>query len=290
MSERRKLQGIGLRLLSVLLMTTTSAAVHGAADTVPIGQIIFWRSSLALIPIVLYMALREDFPKVLATSRPGMHATRSLLGVFSMALLFIALANLPVAVAQALAYLAPVMILPLAAFQLKEPLGARKYISVAIGFGGVVALLWEALELPGEGAVIGIAAGLAYAVTMAFIRIHTKRMTMTERSSTIAFYFALVAAVVGLLTLPFGWVSLTMSQFGWLATAGLVGGAGHIVSNEAVARAPVSTLAPFDYTGLIWALGFDFVLFATLPGPLGLAGLLAITGAALLVSLPETRR
>ncbi len=283
-NRNRFLEGVGLRLAAAFLMTAMSAAVHGAAAVAPIGQIMFWRSVLALVPILLYMAARRELPGALRTRRPGLHVTRSLLGAFSMGMSFLSLATLPVANAQALSYLAPVLVLPLAAVMLREDIGATVLAAVAVGFAGVIALLWDALAIPGEGALIGVGAGLAYAFTMAFVRVHTKRMMTTESASTIAFFFAIVSAAVGLATLPFGWASLTWPQFGWLALAGLLGGIGHIAANEAIARAPVSALAPFDFTGLIWALGFDLVLFAGLPGPLGLAGVFAITAAALLVT------
>lgn len=289
MDRRYFLQGIGLRLLAAFLMTAMSAAIHAAAQNAALGQIIFWRSAVALIPICVYMAARGEFPHALRTQQPKLHVVRSLFGVFSMALSFMSLAYLPVANAQAIGYLAPVLVLPLAAILLGETLTKAIFAGVFLGFGGVIALLWEALSLPGEGAVIGVAAGFAFAVTMAFVRVHTKKMTLTERSSTIAFYFAVVAAMVGLTSLPFGWPSLSWLQFGLLVAAGLIGGIGHIVANEATARAPVSTLAPFDFTGLIWALGFDIVLFSHVPGSLGLLGVFAITLAALLVTFSGSK-
>ena len=249
----------------------------------------FWRSALAIIPICLYMIWLKELPKGLKTKHPRLHVTRSLFGAFSMAMSFVSLAYLPVANAQALAYLAPILVLPLAAIMLKEQLTPAVFVAISLGFAGVVLLLWEAFELPGDGALIGVAAGVAYALTMAFVRVHTKTMTQTESSSCIAFYFAIVSAATGLVTFPFGWVALSWSVFGWLAFAGLIGGVGHIVANEAVARAPVSALAPFDFTGLIWALGFDLVLFSTVPGPLGYLGVFAITSAALLVTFARTR-
>ncbi|WP_386628791.1 DMT family transporter [Sulfitobacter geojensis] len=284
-SRKDFIEGVGLRLLAAFLMTAMSAAVHGAADVVPVGQIMFWRSALALVPICLYMIWRSEFPRALRTQRPGLHVTRSAFGAFSMAMSFLSLAYLPVANAQAIAYLAPVLVLPLAGVMLKEKLSPTVFLAVVVGFAGVVLLLWDALEMPGDGAVIGVIAGLAYAFTMAFVRVHTKTMTLTESASTIAFYFAIVAALIGLATAPFGWVALDLPLFSWLAFAGLIGGIGHIVSNEATARAPVSTLAPFDFTGLVWALGFDLVLFSVLPGALGLLGVFAITLAALIVTV-----
>lgn len=282
-------KGIALRLLAALLITVMSAAVHGAAKTVPVGQIMFWRSALAIVPIIAYLIYLGQFPHGLRTKRPGLHVTRSLFGAFSMVLSFVSLAYLPVANAQALAYLAPVLTLPLAALLLGERLTMAVIIAVGLGFAGVIALLWEALDLQGQGTLIGIAAGLGYAATMAFVRVHTKRMTESESSSAIAFYFAIVAALAGLVTLPFGWVSLSAEAFGWLVLAGASGGIGHIVANEAVARAPVSALAPFDFTGMVWALGLDLVIFAHFPGALGLVGVACITGAALLVSFRGQR-
>ena len=231
------------------------------------------------------MVWRGDFPNVLETQRPALHITRSFLGAFSMAMSFLSLAYLSVANAQALAYLAPALVLPLTATLLNERLSSSVFIAIFLGFAGVIFLLWDALSLPKEGAIIGVMAGLAFALTMAFVRVHTKTMTFTEHSTTIAFYFAIVAAMLGLTTLPFGWVTLNLSLIAWLVLAGLIGGVGHIVSNEAIARAPVSTLAPFEFTGLIWALGFDLILFATIPSINGLIGALTITLAAVIVTL-----
>jgi drug/metabolite transporter (DMT)-like permease len=281
--------GVGLRLLAAFLITAMSALVHGLAQTVPVGQIIFFRSAVALIPIVAYMALRGQLPGALATSRSGLHVTRSLFGTLSMAFSFVSLAYLPVANAQALGYLAPVLTLPLAALMLRERMTPAIIGAVALGFGGVIAMLWHAFDVPGNGALIGVGAGLGYAVTMAFVRVHIKAMTATENPATIAFYFALTASVAGLATLPFGWATIDLQSLLWLCGAGLLGGLAHIAATEAVARAPVGVLAPFDFTGLVWALGFDLVLFSVFPDTLGLLGAAAITGAALIVTFASAR-
>ena len=133
--------------------------------------------------------------------------------------------------------------------------------------------------------LLGVAAGLGYALTIAVLRVHTKQMLVTESASGVAFWFAVISLGVGLCSLPFGWVALSSGSLGWLVLAGVLGGLGHIASNEAVARTEVSRLAPFDFTGLVWALGFDLLLFRTLPGLWGLAGAFMITAAALTVTL-----
>lgn len=282
--------GVMLRLLAAFLVTAMSALIHALASEVPLGQIIFWRSFVAILPICLYAATKGNFPRALATRRPLLHLTRGSLGVLAMALSFLSLTYLPVADAMALSYLAPVLTLPMAALALGERLTPRILLAVAAGFGGVIAMLWEALALPGGGAMIGVAAGLGFAVLMAAVRVFIKSMTATETPAAIALYFAVAGSIAGLASLPFGWADLPLRDFALLAAAGLLGGLGHVASTEAVARAPVSAVAPFDFTGLVWALGFDVLIFGTVPGPLGTLGVGLITLAALLVTFAPAER
>lgn len=133
--------GAGLRLLAVFLVTCMSALIHAVGEAAALGQIIFWRSGVALVPILLYMAASGDFPSGLRTRRPGGHVMRSLFGAFSMGCSFLSLIYLPVANASALGYLAPVLTLPLAALLLGERLTPRLLLAVAAGFAGAMAFL-----------------------------------------------------------------------------------------------------------------------------------------------------
>lgn len=254
------LSGVALRLLAAALIVAMSACVHWAAKSAPVGQIMFWRSAVALIPIVTYLAVRGQLGS-LRTRQPMAHLTRGLFGAFSMLCSFVSFAYLPVANAQALAYLAPLLTLPLARRMLGEVLSRRLWIATGVGFAGVLCLLAADLAQPDTLAMIGIVAGVAYALTMAFVRVHVKGMTATESAGAIAFYFALLTMALSLISLPFGWVPVRGETMLALIGAGVLGGAAHIASGEAVARAPVSALAPFDYSGILWALGFDVLFF-----------------------------
>jgi drug/metabolite transporter (DMT)-like permease len=151
-------------------------------------------------------------------------------------------------------------------------------------------MLAGAMEAPRRGAIISVAAGLGFAATMTFARVHFKWMTATERTASIAFWFVAVGAVIGLATWPFGWVETPSPAAAPLAGAGISGGLGHIAAPEAIARAPVSVLAPFKFIGLIWALDFDVLPFDAAPGPWGLVGVAAIAAAALIVTFGGVRR
>ncbi|ETW13135.1 hypothetical protein ATO8_07986 [Roseivivax marinus] len=280
--------GLGLRLLAVFLLTAMSAAVHAAADSVPVGQIVFLRSAIALGPILIYMHLRGGIRPHLRTERPGAHLLRGALGGLSIGLSFLSLARLPVASAEALSFLAPILSLPLAALALGERVGRWAVLACLLGLGGTILMLWSALELPTDGAALGVAAGLGFALTMAVVRVLVRDMTRTEPAASIAFSMALISSLLALCTLPFGWVVPDAAAWRALVATGLLGGLAAIAGTEAAARAPVSTLAPIEYTGLVWALLFDVVLFATVPGWRAVAGGVTILAAALIATLAPT--
>lgn len=289
MTQNKLMTAILLRLLAAFLITAMSASVRGASAHAPVGQIIFWRSSVALVPIVIYMIIRREFPHALRTRYPRMQALRAGVGVTAMALAFFALSKLPVAVVEALGFLAPIIVLPLAAIMLGERLLRATVAATVLGLCGVMAVSWHAMSLPHEGVLIGLAAGLGFAVLAAVARVLVKQLTGIERASTIAFYFAAAGTVAGLATLPWGWAPMEFETARWLILAGVLGGCAHIAATEALLRAPVSVMGPFEYSGLIWAAGFDFVLFGMLPGPWAWIGMGLITMGGVLIVADRAR-
>ncbi|MDP3341068.1 DMT family transporter [Frigidibacter sp.] len=286
-SERStQLAGILLRVAAAGLMVAMSACVKMAAAQVELGQVIFWRSAVSLLPIVVFLALRHDFPGGLRTSRPRAHLLRSGLGFVTMVCSFVSFKYLSLANATALSFLVPLITLPLAGLMLRERITPRILLCVGLGFVGVLVLLGPDLSAPGadSGFLLGVAGGLGYALSMSVLRIFIKRMTVTETSSAIAFYFGLTCAGIALTSLPFGWTMPEAETWAYLIGAGLLGGVGHIAATEAIARAPVSLLGPFEYTALIWAMLLDIALFAAFPQTLAVLGGGIIIVAAILAS------
>lgn len=290
--SRALLNGIGLRVAATGLFVVMSLCVRFASFEAPVGQIMFWRSSVALGPILLYLLIRGQFPRALKTKQPWGHIKRSGFGCASMALSFLSLSYLPLALATALSFLAPLVTIPIAAIFLRERPSPTVTGAAVLGFLGVGLILWPAFDGPklDLGTLIGVAAGAAVAITTAAAKVEIKRLTATEATGTIAFYFALVCGSVGLATAPFGWSPASGETLFWLIGAGLAGGCAHIAMAEAVARAPVSMLAPFEYTAMLWAMLFDLLAFNLVPVPVSLMGAGLIVGAAALVAYGERRR
>ncbi len=283
--------GAALRLASAGLFVVMALFIRMATVEIPIGQIIFFRSALALPPIILYLMWRGQFPAALKTRQPVGHIKRNLFGGVAMVLSFVSLACLPLALATALGFLAPLLAVPVAMIALRERPGALAVGAALTGFAGVALMLAPAFDGPtlDHRTVIGVAAGLAMSVCTAASRIQIKALTATDAPGTIAFYFAAICALGGLMSWPFGWADTNWPMLASLLAAGIIGGLAHITMIEGMARASVSTQAPFDYTAMLWALAFDALVFGLLPNPVSLVGALVIAASAMAVPLADWR-
>lgn len=291
MTKPNPVAAIWLSMTSILMFTTMSAIVHEASKAAPVGQIVFWRSALALVPIVAYMAIRGQFGQSLRTKYPHKHLIRGLLGTGVMFLNFTALAHLSVGIATALMYLAPILSILAAMVFLRERPSAVILGGMALGFAGIILMLYPSLvgaELR-DGALIGIASGIGMAALNALSRVQVKDLTRTDPPASIALFFAVLSTLAGLATLAFGWAALDGWTLALLVAAGLLGGVAHVLMMEAVARAPVSLLAPFEYSGIVWAFIFDLFVLRLPVGPLAAGGALVVVSAAALVAYGEGR-
>lgn len=119
--------------------------------------------------------------------------------------------------------------------------------------GQVIVMLIRHLDLS-HYAVAGVASvaaiGSAFALTSAICNagtvIQTRRLTQNETTSSIVFYFSLICAIVGALTLPSAWHSPTLSELTALIALGFLGGLAHIFLTESYRYAAASVVAPFD--------------------------------------------
>ena len=276
-------RGIALRLLSGVLFTGMAVCVKALSDATPLGQIVFYRSAFALIPLAGFLWWRGELPDGLATRRPFGHLLRSTFGAAAMFASFATIARLPLAEAVLIGHLAPVFTAIAAVAVLSERLTIWRIGGLVLGFAGVLALVWPDL---GGGAggprLIGYALGIATAALTAAALLMVRSLARSgESPGAIAIYFVLVSMAGGLLTLPFGWVATDARALALLILAGLFGGAAHIAMTLAFRYAEASRLAPFEYVVILWTISADLVLFGSPLGPSFLVSLpLVLLGAA----------
>ena len=247
-------KAIGFKLISALLFAAMSALVRQLSDVAPVGQMVFFRSAFAIPPVLLIYAYRGELASAVRTNRPFGQLGRGLLSVGGMFSNFSALTRLPLADATAISFASPLITVALAAIILKERVRIYRWTAVLVGFAGVIVMLIPHFDAS-RYAVAGIATtatvGSVLALFSAFCNagtvIQTRRLTQSETTSSIVFYFSLVTAIAGALTLPFAWYSPKPSELAALIMLGILGGIAHIFLTESYRYATASVVAPFDY-------------------------------------------
>ncbi|MDF2117547.1 DMT family transporter [Roseiarcaceae bacterium H3SJ34-1] len=290
-------------------MFSVMLALGKAYSNYPVAELVFFRSAFALVPLVIWLLMRGDFPRALHTARPGGHLIRSFAGIGSMFCLFASYGLLPIADVTAIGYVAPLMIVPLAGIFLSEKISAFRWGAVSVGFLGVMIILGEHLMAGGEGPVrsaTGATFAFTGAVLVSFAMIQTRRLTMTEDTGAITFYFQATTTLASALLLiaalfwPHAWVLgdfLSAQAWVWppaqdwlpLILIGVFGGVGQIFMTQGYRYADASILAVFDYSSLLFAVAIGLVFFGETPSHAVIAGALLVVAAGLAVALHENR-
>jgi drug/metabolite transporter (DMT)-like permease len=284
--------GIILRILSGALFAAMAIFVKAVSADVPVGQIVFFRSAFALIPLVVFLWMRGEFPGGLATRRPLDHLLRSALGAAAMFASFASIARLPLAEATLLGYLSPIFTAIAGVVILSERATVWRAAGVILGTLGVLALVWPELgqSTADETRLIGFGFGLLMGLLTAFALIMVRSLSRTESPGAIAFYFVVASMIGGIATLPFGWAEPSISQFLYLVGAGVFGGFAHICMTLAFRYTEASRLAPFEYLAILWPILADLILFGEpLTHPFLLALPLVLAGAVV-AALEASRR
>jgi len=278
-------KGIAFKVISAVLFAVMSALIRFLGARYPIGEVVFYRSAFAIIPVMAIYAWRGELAAVVRTERPLGQLGRGVISVVGMFCNFGALARLPLVESNAISFTSPLFSVVLAAFILHEQVRIYRWSAVIIGFIGVLVVL--APHLSGDELTVAMASatslsGIIYAITGSVANagtvIQTRRLTESETTSSIVFYFSLFCAAAGLVTWPFGWVSPTGTEFAALASIGFLGGTAHIFLTESYRYASASVVAPFDYTSMIWALVLGYAMFGETPT------IMIVTGSAIIAA------
>ena len=285
------LLGISLVLAATFVFTLMGALVRYLGQSVPLGEIVFMRSFFALIPLLAFLAWRQELTTALRANSPLSHISRSITGTVGMFLNFSALALLPLADATAISFAAPIFSVVLAALLLGEVVRIRRWTAVGVGFIGVLVMLspYVGSATLGAGATLGAFLALAGAFVVAGAMTQVRHLARTETTGSLVFYFSLVCCVFGLATLPWGWIMPTPREFALMVTMGLLGGIGQILITESYRHAPASVVAPFAYSAMIYSIVIGYLWFGEVPEAIVLAGAAIVIAAGLFVIWRERK-
>jgi drug/metabolite transporter (DMT)-like permease len=168
---------------------------------------------------------------------------------------------------------------------LREPSRLVRWLSIAIGFAGMLVII-----RPGFGVMnAGVALVIAATVIGATGRLMTKSLTRTDTAATIVVYMSATVTVATFIPALFVWSWPTPTQWLWFVVIGAMGSAGHWLATRALKLGDVTVIEPVTYVRLIWAGFFGFAVFGDFPAwQTWLGGIVIILGAVLLLRV-ETR-
>jgi drug/metabolite transporter (DMT)-like permease len=283
--------GISLVLASTFAFTLMSAVVRYLGQALPLGEVVFARSFIALIPLLLWMAWRGQLASGLRTSNPRAHVLRSGVGAFAMFLNFAALALLPLADATAIGFTIPLFTVVLAALFLGEVVRVRRWTAVVVGLIGVLVMLSPHIgnQPRGDSSMLGAFLALAGALAVAVAMTQVRHLSRTETTSSLVFYFSIVCTFAGLATLPWGWTIPTRFELLLMIAAGFLGGMGQILITESYRHADASVVAPFSYSSMLYAVAIGYLWFGEVPQSIVLLGAAIVIAAGLFVIWRERR-
>jgi drug/metabolite transporter (DMT)-like permease len=277
--------GIVLMLSGIAGFAVMDALVKWLTADYSVVQVAALRSWFGL-PLLCLVALRGSGLRGLKTKRPLVHGGRFLLVLGLSLSFFWALSQMKLADAIAITFAAPIFITALSVPLLREAVGLHRWFAVGAGFVGVLVMLRPGLGVFQWAALSVLASVVFYALLM----ITTRAFKRTESTAALMLYPQLGMSIVGVLAVPFFWVTPSIADLGLFAVAGMFGSIGVMCITQAFRLAPAAVITPFEYSALLWATLLGFLLWGDLPDAITLAGAAIVVASGLYILYRETMR
>jgi drug/metabolite transporter (DMT)-like permease len=275
-----RLAGIGLMLLAIFMFSLGDALGKFLVATYSVGQLLWLRACAALL-VLAPIAWRQR--SAFATlERPWLQLLRVTLSTLEVAAFFIATVYLPLADVITYYLAAPIFVTALSALVLRERVGWRRWSAVLVGFCGVLIALRPSAQTVSWPAMIALSGSLSFALLMLITRSLRATPDIVLASSQFIGTFAL-----GALMSPFGWVTPGLGSLGLFAAAGCISVAALLCTNRSLKLAPASMVVPYQYSMIVWAVMFGYVVFGDVPSWATIVGAVIIIGAGFYIFLRE---
>lgn len=266
------------------LTVSDSLAKWLSAHYAPI-QLLFLRGLLAL-PVVCALVLLTGGRRALRTRHFGTHLLRGAINVGSASCFYLGLTMLPLAETTAIAFAAPLFVTALSVIALGERVDARAWVAVLAGFAGVLIVVRPGMAGFQPAALLPLVTALGYAVMM----VSARRIGAEESMLTTMFYIAFAQMLVAAVPQVWFWRPVAAEHAWGVAGIACFSTLGLGLITQGFRIAPASVIAPFDYTGLIWATLFGWLFWNELPDAWAYCGAALIAGSGIYIALRESSR
>jgi drug/metabolite transporter (DMT)-like permease len=256
------------------LLTLSDAVSKHLLEHYPVGQVIGLRQAAAFVFLLPYAWTTTGLAVLRAVNYRG-QALRA--GLFLIGAVFVltSLHLLPLSFVTMVLFSSPLFVALLSAPMLGERVRKHQWIAIAAGFAGVLMIV-----RPGGGRFEWIVLlPVVCAVINALRDTVTRRLSRTDSSLSMLFWSGVATLAGGLCTVPFGWKPLGFDGALWFLAAGFCNAAAHFFVIEAFRLGNAAIVAPFRYSGLLWAMLVGFIIWREVPTPAMLGGAAVVVAA-----------
>jgi drug/metabolite transporter (DMT)-like permease len=276
MRSNNLILGCVFAMFAELCFVGMGSLVKLLSENLPSQNILFFRNLfglLILLPLIYKLGLHT-----LKTDNIKWHFVRSLSGVMAMYCFFFALSELPLADAMLLKISAPLFIPIIAYIWLSEHISLRAIMAIMIGFFGVI------LVIKPTGTIhIASVVGLLGGALAALAKVTIRRMSVTEPTSRIVFYFGLISLIISSIPMLWFWQNPNSREWLLLLVLGGCGTLGQLFLTKAYLLAPASRIAPFTYSSILFAALIGWIFWDEIVTLLTLTGALLIITAGIII-------
>ena len=275
-------RGIALLLAAILGFTLMDATAKHLTQIYHPAQVIWARFIGNLL--IFALIFRGAMLPLMRTRQPRTQFARAIMQLGSVGLFFTSLQYIGLAEATAIMDLNPVLITLGGALFLGERVGPRRLAGIAVALVGALLIIRPGLGVFQPAALLPLAGAFTYAAGALLTR-----MVRSDSVATSVMWSAVVGTIASSIVVPMFWQPIAAGDlwaFGALAVFGTVS---QYLLVKAFSAAEAGALAPFGYTGLIWAGLWGFVFFGQLPDVWTVTGAVIIVAAGLYVWSREAR-
>ncbi|NHA13463.1 DMT family transporter [Thioalkalivibrio sp. XN279] len=249
-------------------------------------EIAFYRNLIASLPFLFMVFVLGRREILVIRSKPSLVGLRAVLGAVSLMTTFLAFSLMPMAETTVLLFTASLFLPVLGVFVLGEKVGPWRWSAVVIGFAGVAVMA----SPTGAVNMLGVTIALVAALMHASLQVVLRYLGRYESPETVTFYFMVIGTLVTALPLPFVAVTPTLDEIPLLFGVGLSGAAAQWLLSTAFRNAPAAVVTVFNYSGIVWATLFGWLIWNDWPLPHVLAGAAIVIASNALIIWRESRR
>lgn len=281
-ARKTQMQGIGLLLLAIFAFTMMDATAKYLTATYHPVQVIWVRFIANFVLVAIFV--RGALPQTFRSKRPKVQFARAIMQVCSIGLFFTALQYIGLAEATAIMDINPVLITLAAAIFLGEAIGIRRIVGIVVALIGALIIIRPGAGVFQPAAILPLIGAFTYAAGAILTRLAREDSTATS-----ILWSAVIGTTITSLAVPFVWQPIDAGHIWAFVLLGIFGSVAQVLLIRAFALAEASAIAPFGYTGLIWAGLWGWLIWGQLPDRWTVLGALIIVAAGLYVWFREAR-